>query len=636
MISPPFELLGLPNVAAEKLSHKPIFVDGSNFHVGISQSSISTVSLRPSRVLNVFSVPPSVEITAVATDGSRESPRLIYASNERKKHYLKIVDSDLSQHLKTPVAGLHYSNGLFIAVYPDSSLEAFSATNLESKWKRSAKSGCKYLYSAMIDETACVLVSGTSKHKVTIETLALDSAGIRQLAETHLEFSASARKYSYFDGTVYRCEGKTLQLYTLPEANLSAEFDLQGTEDIQDMIALPNNNVAIVHGTSLSIVDCSYRSTISKCDLPPNTPINLLAYSPITETIIASSPKHILGFSVSPSTGTLLESIGHGVAAANPQFLYGHCDLLPSLLSKGRFVPVLLESIKDTQEESTKVLEDLKLAASKQDSETFGKLVSYLKGSAWGQAVSSKETQVYEDSDRQLDREFMKHLVYLVFNIQAGQTELTYLSFLSNDLAIYLLTHPLFPTGEPETAALFSELKKYPQLYRQAIVTLSSATAVDILGGLFSRDEEIFHDAITRLNEEFGQQQITQAVKTLFKTKANPDDLIQVIERLSETQHGWPLISPLMDTLGLLAWDKYSLDVLSTRVDEQLETINSAVTTNRLISELLMSVDIDTEDGKVLSNGEIKRRSKKSQEVTNAKNEPEDVPRYSVETLVFN
>lgn len=635
MISPPFELLSLPNVSVDKLARTPVSVDGLNFHIGVSQSSVTTVSLRPSRVVGAFSVPPSVDITAVATDGNQTTPIVVYATNERKKHFLKVIDSQISQQIKKEVAQLHFANGCFVAIQADNTMEAFSAETLESKWNRSAKKGLSYKFSAMIEDGVCVVIS-EGKKRFVVETLAFDQAGVRELKSVEIALEGPIGKFSYSEGTIYRCQDRTIQLYNVPDANLISQFDIQGNESIQDMVALSNNNICVIQNSILSVIDCSYRSTISKCELPSGTPINLLAYSPGAETIIASSAKTVLGLSVSPSSGTLLESIGHGVAAANPQFTCGHCDLLPSLTAKNNFVPTLLQNIKEAQESSSKILHALEAATKKKDEKVFSKTISYLKGDSWEQAQPSSETVVYEDTDRQVDRDLIKQITYLVFKVESGSTSLSYLPFLPNSFAIYLLTHPLFPTGEPEMKDLFTELKAHPQLYRQAIVTLSSASPEDILGGLLSQDEDIFRDAALRLEEEFGQQQITLAIQSLFNRSSGSEELIQVVDRLSKTADGWALIAPFVDSLGLLAWDKTSLDKLRERLQAQLEGIQSAVTTNRLISELFMSVEIDAEDGKTISNGEIKRRSKKSQETDKTRDEPKFVPKYSVETLVIN
>lgn len=635
MISPPFELLSLPNVSVDKLIRKPICVDRSNFHIGVSQSSVTTVSLRPSRVVGAFSVPPSVDITAVATDGKKDAPIVVYATNERKKHFLKIVDTQISQQLKKEVAQLHFSNGCFVAIQGDNTMEAFDAEKLESKWKRTAKKGLSYKFSAMIDDGVCVVISSAKKHFV-LETLAFDESGVRELKVVEIPLEREVGKFSYSEGVVYRCENRTIQLYNVPDATLTSQFDIQGDDAIEDMIAMPNNNICVIQNSVLSIIDCSYRSTISKCELPSGTSISLLSYSPEAETIIAASAKTVLGFTVTPSSGTLLESIGHGVAAANPQFTCGHCDLFPSFIAKNNFVPTLLQNIKEAQEASSKILHALEAAAKKKDEKVFLKVISYLKGDSWEQAQPPSETVVYEDTDRQVDRDLIKQITYLVFSVTPGSTTLSYLPFLPNSFAIYLLTHPLFPAGEPEMKDLFTWLKAYPQLYRQAIVTLSSASPEDILGGLLSQDEDIFHDAVLRLEEEFGQQQITLAIQSLFNRSTNPEELIQVVDRLSKSADGWALVAPFVDSLGLLAWDKANLDKLQKRLQAQLESIQSAVTTNRLISELFMSVEIDAEDGKTISNGEIKRRSKKSQETDRTRDEPKFVPKYSVETLVIN
>lgn len=605
MISAPFELLVLPAIPG---GHQPenVSLSGNEegLTLGVSQSSITTLTLRPPQVLKAFSIPPGTLITAVNGD--------YYATKERNKFFLRSQAGGMVE-LSSRVQKIFICSDFIITVDSNAHIHAYK--DFELKWSDISRQSEKYSYSGIIDNATLVIVSQHHENMV-VRTILCEPTGSRELCCT--EIAVKVDYISCCEENLYLASGNEVHLYKLPDARLESSFVLEG--EINGCIAVPRNNVVISHSSGLiRLIDCTYESEISTCQLHAK----ILSYH--DGAILALADGGILGLSVTPSNGTLLESLGRGLNKSTEWDLT-FTDIFNSFQGPGRDTKKTAETqLLSARSEAQEVLADIQLALANRNGEGVARIVNYCKNPElpWSDSrAPGQQDLVYEDSDRQLDRELVKSIVFGIF----GAPKLHFRNFIPLGVAIYFLTHPLFPTNEPEIDGLLHSLQSQPLLYRQAIVTMPGIYARELVAALLHPDPDIFNDAAQRLVEEFGESQIIRAFETAFGFVKSASQLSLLVERLSLSADGWPLVGPLISAVGLLAWDPELLQRLQRRFSVNISSVEAAIAAESALKDVLQGLNLDVDSLHTSS------RRKKNQKHTRP-NVSEKLPSYSIETL---
>lgn len=664
MILPPFELLQLPKLAKSIQGSFPIYSGEQHILVGVSSSAINKLGMRPPQVLSAHSVAPGTTITSLLPT---ESQIVVFGSIDRGKFHLNLLNQSeegsngyskkATIEVSEEIGAIYISadNSQLVTVgRQTSTLTGYSAKDLQEKWKHPANEKAEMIFSSLLASENTSPPSGTtnffvltqSKDSLLLTTYALDARDTFALTSVKMEGhqteeeSLSQSRFSVYRDLLYQATQSHIYVNRIPDGLLLNSFDVESPANVTGIVALPKSNIALARGNTVELVDCTFQSHISSIKLNGKGAIDLLAFSESTSTIILSQNQStLMGLSVTPTHGTLLESIGKGSAnkakqSALAEIFDGFTDQDTS--NYKTIAEIQLSKAKKELGSIKLYLED---AIKRRDGLTFAEIITYLKNPdiAWDEwhasgNPSSPEEQdlVFEESDRNVDKQLINEICALAFLPR-------FKPYLPIGVAVYLLTHPLFPTGEPKFEHLLRSLEKSDAiLYRQALVSLVGITPKDLVLGLVSSDEATFLDAAIRLQEDYGSQQILLGIKDAFGDLRSISSLSILIRRLSRHQETVGLVGPFIDAMGLLAWDVDHIQHLQSKLKLQIEAVESCSKADAAITELFNSVGLDASEAAKSSSSEGELHSKCAQrKLLSLDSEPRHVPKYSYETLVL-
>lgn len=649
MFAEPFDLLKLPKISGNTSYNVPLVCSDDHLFLGVSGSSISKLTVVPPQVLSAHSVAPGTIITAILAD---DASLRAYATSERGKFHLNILSAQdensnkvaISKEVDEEICAMYLSadKSKVATVGKHTSLVHSYSVNDLSKVStgKGVEHGATVYSCPLIDETInetlftqlCLVKSG-----VSLRIHVLDGKGVRCLHTTSLEgpnhISSDKTHWSSYESSLYAVSSGIVSIYHVPDGSLVNSFELESTEPVTAAIALPHNNLAISRPNFIDLVDCTYQSKVSKTQLAGKNDIKLLSYSDYYSTLIAlSSNEQLIGISVTPTSGMVLESIGNG--SAQKLHTYVLTDIFGGFHNQTEDQKIQAEqSLNSTKDEVSSCIKDIESAIKSKDGPGFSRIVTYLKNPQlnWlrdqDEIVSpSEQDLVFEESDRVADTELIRTVCKLAFIPR-------FKPYLPIGVALYLLTHPLFPVTDPAFRKMLRNLERSDSmLYRQALVSLTGLTVEDLVTGLLSKDEATFIDAAMRIQEDFGSQQILTGVRKAFSGIQSVSSLSVLIERLSRFPETIGLIGPFIDAIGLLAWDANHINDLKSRINENIASVESCSVTDSAITELFDSIGVDPSSGTIPSAGELQARSQKKL-ANDSKNTI--VAKYSVETLVL-
>lgn len=649
MFAEPFDLLKLPKISGNSSLSVPVVCSDDHLFIGVSGSSINKLTVVPPQVLSAHSVAPGTIITSILAD---DASLRAYATSERGKFHLNILSAQdensnkvaVSKEVDEEVCAIYLSadkSNIATVGKHTSLVHSYSVNDLRQvSVGKGVEQGITVYSCPIVDETVnetlftqiCLVKSG-----ISLRSFVLDGKGVRCLHTTLLEgpkhINNDETHWSNYDSYLYAVSFDTVSIYHIPDGSFVNSFDLESTEPVIAAIALPHNNLAISRSNVIDLVDCTYQSKVSRTQLVGNNDIKLLSYSDYHSTLIALSNKdQLIGISVTPTSGMVLESIGKGSAQKTGTYMLA--DIFGGFHNQSEDQKVLAEqSLKSTQDEVSSCIRDMTDAIDNKDGPGFSRIVTYLKNPKvnWLQdqdkiVSPSEQDLVFEESDRVADSDLIKTVCKLAFIPR-------FKPYLPIGVALYLLTHPLFPITDPAFRKMLSKLEKSDaMLYRQALVSLTGLTVEDLVTGLLCKDEPTFIDAALRLQEDFGTQQILIGVRNAFSGIQSVSSLSIVIERLSRFPETVGLVGPFIDAIGLLAWNAEHINDLRSRINENIASVESCSVTDSVITELFDSIGVDPTSGAIPSSGELQARSQKKL-ANDSKNAV--VAKYSVETLVL-
>lgn len=664
MILPPFELLQLPNLAKSTQNSLPIYSGEQHLLVGVSGCAINKLGMRPPQVLSAHSVAPGITVTSLLPT---ESQIVVFGSIDRGKFHLNLLNpsekgnteylNKAASEVPEEIGAIYISadNSQLVTVgRKTSTLTGYSASDLKETWKHTANENAGLVFSFLLTSESALDSSSTTnffvltqcKDSLLLTTYALDARDVFALTSVKIqgvqteEGRIHQSRFSVHRDLLYQATPSHIYVYRIPDGLMVTSFEVESPANVTGIVALPNSNIALGRGNTVELLDCTFQSHTSSIKLSGKGPIDLLAFSESTSTIIlCQNQRTLMGLSVTPTRGTLLESISKG--SANKAENFALAEIFNGFTDQdaSKYRTTAETQLLKATEEMGSILVDLKDAIKSRNGLAFAEIITYLKNSdlewvgwhASGDASGPEEQDlVFEETDRNVDKQLINEICALAFLPR-------FKPYLPIGVAVYFLTHPLFPTGEPKFEHLLRSLEKSDaMLYRQALVSLVGITAKDLVLGLVSSDEETFMDAAVRLQEDYGSQQILQGIKNAFGDLRSISSLSILIRRLSRHQETIGLICPFIDAIGLLAWDVNHIKQLQAKLKWQIEVVISCSRADAAITEQFSTLGLSASEVAKLSTSEEHLCNKVAQRKhLTTEPEPRYVPKYSYETLVL-
>lgn len=652
--------------------------DKKSAFVGISSSSIASYNLLPTPQLTwSHSVSPITKITAIHQRpdavyfGSFERKKhLLHRVAVNRTSDGTDPKEQTCIEVPSEICGLHSSNdgNLVYAVFKNSEIKCYDPETAQEIWTSKVKASRTVVFnsfqlSSAAESTAydqdgyednsgpndgfVVTVSSRDvgrKAVFEVRLYGLNGNTSQEILNKEIEIKDGEYKtgvFGYDNGLLYRYIPAlhSIQVYSLTDMNLVTTVDLPSPEKESDphghsLITIGGGKVLLSTGYLVLLVDTKYHSILDQQELDNH--FELLSYvngSGIAlglSTIMNKSLNaSVIGLVVDCGKGTVLESLTKGVQPVESQYKLGLSDVvIKKSYPVKEYNTVLKDIITTSQTQISDVLDHLDSLKEKSDVQTFEQhLIRYLKNEDL-ENITAKATPpssnnnnnnnnayVYEaDKDREADKDFIFEVVMMIFHDdeKTGKLSLSP-NFVPEQALIYLLTHPLFPTPELP-GVLLDALLSYPRLFRQAIVTAPTLDCLDLVRVLPSPDDEIFKDIVSRIGEEFGQENISECIKLEFG-KGNSKDttrIVNCVKRLTRLNIGWPIISCFLDAGGLFAWEQSVVSELYNEVDEQVKALEQGSETMILIDEVLRKFNPETDANEVskTSKRELKKLSK--------------------------
>lgn len=618
MISAPFELLQLPKLQAtaepaDPSRDFPVVPGAESVFVAVPGCSIYQLGVQPPQVVGAHSVAPGTRVSALLVE---VDTLLAYATVERSRSFLKRLSAEgaVEAVVEVPyeVRGLYSFDNHLVALDTHGQFACYNSdlgnafTSLENG---------ELLYAQLLHagDALSVLTVLHRNGQTRVVTWGVDLQAARELTSADLPVRGDA--YSGSQARLFAAEGGALRMYSLPSAELVAACDLDG--EVRGLCALSDTCAAISRDSVLELLDCSFGARVAGEALARSDAYLVGVCSPVSTGVILCGDR-LLGATISPTNGSLLESLGRGLQRTS-------ATSLPLSDIFGQFTGDVLATAAmhcaDAEAERDAVLSGVRAAIAERDGPAFARVITYFKQPDARfeelEVPTSLEEQVYEESDRNADRGLIYEVCKLAFLPR-------FKPFLPLNVAVYLLTHPLFPTNEPEFRNFLCALEKSDALlYRQAVASLAGVSAEDLVRALTSLDEQTFLFAAARLQEDFGRQMVLQAIRSTFRGLPSLSSLSVLAQRLARYPQTLGLLLPFIDAMGLLSWDADELQALKQRIIPLVAAAESSARVDVALAALLASSGYNYELGEI-------DKHKKSRE-TRAK----AVPKYSIETLVL-
>lgn len=668
----------------------PMAVAGtqSEIFVAVSRNSIASYVVSPSpRIRWTQSVSPATMLTCVDRGLLGSTEVVAYGLNERKKTLVKVVGTveeedkiDLTHEVASSVRFVKIIDQLCICVLEDSSIEAFPLGESNS-WSSKSKSNRSFVHAEFLSPEylertginsglgGLVIVSqkqGGKRESLEVKVVVLETSRAVEILFKDIVGGGSDSQFAVHENYLYRFtsgDGK-LEVYDLNNSMSREDVVLTkaGPTGKESSIVSVGQTVLVHHDKDLYLVDAKHQTLLATRQL--ETPITLLKHfegrNGHTVVGVKSNSKTssvIVELVVDPGKGTLLESLGKGIHGTQnaKEWKFALSDIVittktGSLKDYNSEIETRLQAAKTSTMEFLKKLKDTRTL---KDIEAFEKhIFDYFKISGYSQ----DDSPVYDaDKDRLVDRDVIIEILSLVCPgldltqslSDNGQPRLAATldsKFIPENALIYLLTHPLFPTSQ--FPHLLGTLASYPRLYRQAIVTAPGMSINNLITALDHPDDEIFRDAVSRITEEFSQEQITKGIKAQYTSTKDNAKVIATAKRLVRLDVGWTIVPCLVDAGGLFLWDESFVNSVIERVGSRIDSLESTIEIMTLIDEVIHKIDPASDPTSVnkTSKKELKKLTKKrppaEQETSVLGFGPRDVhtsmarlPAYTVEKL---
>ena len=647
-ILPSYAISELPQTSSNLDVRAAMHCGSSRIYLGISHSSLAMYSLKSTpRLVWTHAISPVTKVMAVQAVnqiGENSSKFLYFATINKygagslRRISVQPQDEEQAEQILLekcdPIIDIRSSqdgNSIYL-LFQSGSVQCLSVNEegiAKVEWtSQSPSTSLKvifhdYLASGSIDMPedglfVTVLKNSDSKDSsVQVRMVALDESDGNELVYSTVKTSTSSGVFGLHMGSLLYFDPHTFSLstYSLPNLALLSTIQVRRNQksptEKASLLPVGKNRILLSYDNTLKLVDTKYNTILSKRVL--DKPIQLAAFSNKNSLAVGFTDTEIVSLPVEPGTGSLLESLGKGVISHDSKWDLVHSSFIfDQQLDSTHFIEQQTKLNEQQKASITNILSVLYnwLKSGKTDAYQNW-AIAYLKNEDWSDnadnvpeiiSSSSNETLIYDASnDREVDASFISAIVGQVFaskNKTIDQIDPTRLRLPESpldSLVVYLLTHPLFPT--PQFPTLLSVLSSNPRLYRQAIVTAAGLGCDQLVSALQVPDDDIFKDAISRITDEFGTRLITESIKKVFKSnepsqaESQVTSIVKCVERMQSLDLGWSIMACFIDAGGLFAWDEQLLSSLQTRVDEEVEDLNTGSETLTILEEALKLAD---------------------------------------------
>lgn len=638
-IRPPYALSELPQTSSTLDLRSAVHCGTSRIYLGISHSSLAAYSLKSTpRLVWTHAISPVTKVLAVEAVAQKDKPEILYFATTNKYgagslRRIPIITDDnqeeevLLEKTETIIDIRASKEGDFLyLLFKNGNVQCLSVNdegaNIEWTSKNSDSSEVLFhdhLASGHIDMPedglfVTVLKTSGKNSSIQVRMIALDETNGQELVNSTVNASPNS-VYGLHMGSLLLFDPRTFSLltYSLPNLALLSTIQVRRNQkaptEKASLLPVGKNRILLSYDNTLKLVDTKYSTILSKRVL--DKPIQLANFSQKHSLAVGFTDTEIVSLPVEPGTGSLLESLGKGVISHDSKWDLAHGSFVfDQSLSSEDFIKLQTTTTEQQKEAVTSILKKLFKWFKSGKYEAYENwAIAYLKNEEFAESgvpelisQANGEALIYDASnDREVDASFISTLVGQIFagkNLTLDQIDPATLKLSDpiDRLAVYLLTHPLFPT--PQFPNLLTVLSGNPRLYRQAIVTAPGLSCDQIVSSLQAFDNETFKDAIIRLSDEFNTKPITESIKRVFKAtndagqeESQVTSIVKCVERMQKLDIGWPLMTCFIDAGGLFAWDEQILDSLQTRVDTEIDNLNFSSQALTALGEALKLVD---------------------------------------------
>lgn len=588
-LSSPFSLAHLPKTGlngkkADRTSNVSACSAGGLFYVGVSSSSVSVYDVRPTpRLRWTHSIPPGTMVSHVASvPGTSKS--VVFAGKERNKPFIRMIHNSQEPESKSEVHNMSVSDSVnFIlcsqnyttAVFDNGVVETFdSALERSVHTCTDLQEGGSVVAVFETDKKMLVVVQKNAVSIVASEDL---DGSVQVVSTRHLTYDAGSpvlfnAGYLY---TVVPSESESTVLRQTAVLATSQQDKFIQTSagpqsTITSMLALDAQTILVASNELLLMIDTKFESCLASRSLSGEC-VTLLCYSTAHRVALGHTSNEIVGFSVDPSKGSLLESVGRGMKSTqattskstNPsyqQYINEHGPLLTRQKGNSR---MMQSGVFAEQQQRKQDLEN-------QDPQDILPFLRKYQGN--------------------VDRRLILHLCVRVFGLVPTKSGLFKvqpgfkIQKSSLDLAEYLLQHPLFPAVQIKGQGLLSLLleQDQPELFRIAVSSTPGLDCSSVVTALRHPSAAVFISACNRLVNEFSMPLITQTVRDSWSVER----MRQCIERLIQNEQ-FGLVTCFLDAGSLVRWTPDDVKTFRSHVDQQVAKVDEMATLSSLLMEVL-------------------------------------------------
>lgn len=607
----PFKLVSLPRVTDLDLREKVVIssIDSpfcEHVYVGISRSSISAFSLKPSPKLTwTYAISPQTIVDSLEVFEENNNARIYaFGTTERRSHKLTVLYCQNEQTNKTEVKveskviGIKFADDGKYAylVLLDGRINVFNAedANMVQLVGPSAGESTKVVHHSFFKyneiPTWFLLVVEQSRNSSSYKTFSITDGAVLETSNVSGHDTHNLL-FGFDSGILYTFNVKTFDLSSaslpnikeLARKNLSPLFDSNPTlSDCTILVPCPDR-VLISYGNKFYYINFKFSSLLdsySEGDQVYTRQIvhvkgNSLKSSSSLAVYLSRDGKNnntdLKIININTSLNKLSECLGKSIyrRPEDDIKLKGLANLYEEdFLKQSEILGHEVQDVYDTLRECRKKKHIL----------SWEKIVvPYLKNKDWKtiqksleEESFSQEYSVFEvEKDRSVDPLFIKRILRLIFDDNQG--------FVPEYTLIYLLTHPLFPLeySQNNLLALLEELDK-PRLLRQAVITCPNLSLKDLVLQLMNESPEIFEDVLTRIVSDFPVDRITYVLNEVIQGKQNNFNLEVILNSLVRAgkKDSWTLVQCIIDAGGLFNWPIKTINNLLDVVDAKLASIS--------------------------------------------------------------
>lgn len=640
-ITDSYSLVTLPRIPDVKLNEKvstPIInsTETSIVDLGISKSIISSYLLKPTPKL-IWSYPlsPSTIIDCMDVYQEAQVKKYIIGLTERKKIRLLLInkfekqqgeDNDDINTIEIKLNEKIYSvkftedGKLVNVIYQSGDIELYKIENdnfvkveisnlpitKNNKNKNEVLVYSKFITSHdfKFENDLLLLISKNKKTSQFQYTLiSLNNEKSFKISTTSITESSEKNCFCYNSGILYKLniENKEISSYSISNLDKAIKtisiknlIGNDGKKDESFSITSPSfDRLLISFKNSIYLINFKFESLLDKYEVNQDDEIFINQIIPTAGSTLRNCETFLIFSQLDKNLNNVdLKIANVNVGLNKLSECLGKSINHQSNQDEFKGLPNLINNSID--EENTKNIKQLK--------DTFAKLVKArdLKNvnnfeKSFILLVKNEKSDIKQvdfvafdvDNDKNIDVNFIKKLLSLVFEFDASQNvKLVNDSFIPEVSLIYLLTHPCYPYEYTKgLLKLFNE-NNQSRLLRQSIITCTTISINELIGQFIHQTNladiedyqyEILNELIHRLLSEYSINEITNGFKNYIKSSNNENELNlnKVLNELIKLNSldSLTLIQVIIDIGGLFNWSISIISELETFITYKLESL---------------------------------------------------------------